>query len=340
MNCKIIVGIRRNKIVLCCWRLVWLTCLLMALNSCHHRKPRGEQAPRAELPLSSVLNYSCALSSADGFGNLTAMNQASLSEEKDRLLIHATGDDAQLSFRVTAPGRYAIYLDIGSPAPTILELFYQIQNQPLSAEHVLQTPLKAGRNQILLSIDDPQFSGFVRLDPGQVAGDYSLYSLQIFSHTPVAFLRPARPQSELAASFNASTKNLFSTKTSDAWGKIRVLHDAQVTSDANGLNVKATGIDPQLLLPEFELVGHPIVRLVLVSPAATTIQMFYKAGGQLDYDQGHSSSQAMQPGENTVYLEIPMREASGALRLDPGMAMGEYVLKEIEARATAPSDAR
>jgi hypothetical protein len=339
MNSKntITFGTRRKKMAFLASKLLLLTCLLLVMSSCHRRKSRGEQAQSTDSPVNSVLNYSCALSPTEGFGILSLKNQAASSEEKDRLLIHATGADPQLGFTVTAPGRYAIYLDLSSPAATLLELFYQVQSQPFSAEHVLQAPLKAGRNQILLSIDDPQFSGGIRLDPGQVAGDYSLYSLQVFSNAPVSFVHPARTQADLSAAFNASTKNLFSAKTSDAWGKIKPLHDAQLIADANGVTVKAAGVDAQLQLPEFELAGNPIVKIVIVSPAATTMEMFYKTGNQLDYDQGHSSSQPLQPGENTVYLEIPVRATSGVLRLDPGMVAGDYLLKEIEARASTPA---
>jgi hypothetical protein len=71
----------------------------------------------------------------------------------------------------------------------------------------------------------------------------------------------------------------------------------------------------------------------LVSPVATTVQIFYKTRDALDYDEAHSSSAPLQPGENTVFLEVPIRDAAGALRLDPGTAPGDYLLKELEVRA-------
>ena len=146
----------------------------------------------------SVLRHSCALSQTEGFGNLSVLNQATVTEERDGLLIHATGPDAQLGFRVTAAGRCGVSLDISSPAATLLELFYEVQHQPFSAERVVQTPLKTGRNQVMLLINHPQFSGGIRLDPGAIPGDFSLHSLQIFSNAPVSFVRPARLQAELA----------------------------------------------------------------------------------------------------------------------------------------------
>jgi hypothetical protein len=260
------------------------------------------------------------------------INQATLAEEKDRLVVHASGTDPQLGFTVTAPGQYAVRVEIESRVATLLELFYQVQNAPFSADHVVRSPLKPGRNQLLLEVNDPQFSGGFRLDPGQDAGDYSIYSIEVFSTTPVSFVRVPRPQAELAASFEALSQVLLTSKNNDLWGKIKATKDAQLVPEANGLTIKATGIDPGLLLPECELSGYPIVKMVLVSPVATTVQIFYKTRDALDYDEAHSSSAPLQAGENTIYLEVPIRDASGALRLDPGTAPGDYVLKEVEVR--------
>jgi hypothetical protein len=307
--------------------------LVVLCGGCHHRKMRKEQTQTADAPVTVVFSYSCALSPSEGFGDATVMNQTTLAEEKDRLRIHATGPDPQLGLSVTAPGQYAIRLDIESPVATLLELFYQVQSTPFSADHVLQSPLKPGRNQILLALNDPQFSGALRLDPGQVAGDYSIYSLEVFSTTPVSFARAPRSQADLAAAFNASSQVVLSSKASETLGKIKALKDVQLTLEANGLAIKATGNDPGLVLPECELSGHPIVKVVIVSPVATTIQMFYKTRDALDYDEGHSSSYPLHPGENTVYLEVALREAFGTLRLDPGILPGDYLLKEFEVRA-------
>jgi hypothetical protein len=315
-------------------RLLLLIALLAVGTACHHRKPRTEQPQIAETPPVSVLNYSCALSAVEGFKNLTVINQATLAEEKDRLVVHATGTDAQLGFSVNPPAaQYAIRLDIESPAATLLELFYQVQNAPFSADHAVRSPLKPGRNQLLIELNDPHFSGGLRLDPGQDAGDYSIYSIEMFSATPVSFVRRPRPQVELAASFDVLSQVLLSSKNNELWGKIKAINDAQLVPGANGLTIKATGIDPALLLPACELSGYPIVKMVLVSPIATTSQVFYKTRDALDYDEAHNVSAALQPGENIIYLEVPIRDASGALRLDPGTAPGDYLLKELEVRA-------
>jgi hypothetical protein len=324
----------RKGIAGLCGRVLLLIALLLAGNACHRRKAARPQTPSVGSPMISALSFSCALSPAEGFGDLTTLNQATLAEEKDRLLIRATGTDTQLGFRVTPSARFAISLDIGSPAATVVELFYQVQNQSYSAEHVVQAPLKAGRNRLLLSVDDPLFSGGIRLDPGQIAGDYSLYSLQIFSHAPVSFVRPVKPQAELAASFDASTATtLFFAKSSEDLAKIKALGDVLLVVDPRGLMARALGTDPALLLPEFDLNGQPIVKIVIASPAATSLQIFYKTRDQLDYDPAHATIFPLQSGENTIYIEIPVRNATGALRLDPGTVAGDYLLREIEARA-------
>jgi len=314
--------------------------LLVLGSACDHRKPQAEQTEAPPPPVTSVLSYSCVLAPGEGLGILSVLHQATLAEEKDRLLIQATGPDAQLGFRVTAEGRHAVSLDITSPGETVLELFYEVRNiyqdptQPFSAEHVLSAPLKSGRNQLLLLIDHPKFSGGVRLDPGQLPGEYSLHSLQVFSNVAVSFVQQATPQADLGAGFNESTKIFFSAKTNGGWGMIEALNDAQLAPGQNGLTVKATGTDPQLLLPEFDLSGPPIVKVVIVSPAATILQIFSRTKSGLDYHEERSAREPLKPGENTVYLKMPMSDASGVLRLDPGAVAGNYLLKELEVRAS------
>lgn len=322
------------------WRLFAAISLLLWGNACDRRERQQEQPQTAPTPLTSVLSYSCAFSPEDGVG-IFSLNQATVAKERDQLRIHATGPDAQLGFRVTAAGRNAVRLDISSPGETLLELFYQVRNiyqdpaQPFSAEHVVQTQLKSGRNEVLLLIDDPRFNGGLRLDPGQIPGVYSLHSLQVFSNVAVSFVERAMPQAELAESFNESTEILFSAKTNGGWGTIKALNDAQLITNGDELRVNATGTDAQLLLPEFELSGNPIVKVVIVSPAATILQLFCRTKSGLDYQEGRSARQPLEPGENTVYLKVPVRDASSPLRLDPGAVAGNYLLKELEIRASA-----
>ena len=319
-------------------RLLVPIALLIACSACDHRETRKEQTAAA--PVTSVFSYSCALTPADGLEILSVLNDATMTEEKDRLIIRANGPDAQLGFRVTTEGRRAVSLDITSPGDTLLELFYQVrniyqdQNNPFSAKHVLTAALKSGRNQLLLLIDDPQFGGGLRLDPGQIPGDYSLHSLQVYSDTAVSFAHKVVPQAELEASFNKSSKIVFSAKTNGAWGLIKPLNDAQLVAEENGLSVTATGGDPQLLLPELELGGDQIIKVVLVSPAATVLQLFCKTQSGLDYNEARSTSQPLASGENTVYLKVPAPNASGALRLDPGAVAGNYLLKDLEFRSS------
>ena len=317
--------------------------LLIVCSACERRETRKEQSETAAAPVTSVLSNWCALTPADGLEILSVLNEATIAEEKESVLIRATGPDAQLGFRVTAEGRHAFSLDITSPGETVLELFYQVRNlyqdpnQPFSAKHVLQAPLKSGRNQLLLLIDDPHFNGGLRLDPGQLPGDYSLHSLQVYSSIAVSFVHRVTPQAELAATFTGSPKIVFSAKTNAAWGLFKGLNDVQLVTDDKGLSVNATGTDPQLMLPEFELSGNPIVKVVLVSPAATTMQLFYRTQSGLDYNEARSSSQSLESGENTVYLRVSGPDAAGALRLDPGAVAGNYLLKDLEARTSAES---
>lgn len=303
-----------------------------------------EQVPEARINTApeppnrqTVLGESVAISAEHGAANLTAGAQVTIEPTGDRILIRATGEDPQLTFGVIgAAGRITtIYLDIESPAATVLDLFHQVESLPFSQEHVISSPTKKGRNRLLFQITEPRFSGWLQLDPGRVAGEYAIRSLVVFSDRPMSFIGPARSQAELAAAFEASTTSLFAARTVEAFASFQPLKDATLEPGPDGLAVNAGGIDSSLLLPEVEAIQPAIIKVVIVSPVETPVQIFYKVAGRAEYTEAYSHSQPLKVGENTIYLEHNEPETTGQMRLDPGNAPGNYIVKDLEVRATS-----
>ena len=264
----------------------------------------------------------------------TAVN-ATLTGGQGQLQMAATDADPQLMLpALQVSGAIALMLDLEAPAATRLELFYQTkQAAQFSGERIVAALLQPGRNQILLEVNDPDFNGLLRLDPGQVAGSYKIRSAVVFAGTAISATLPQRPPEDLAAAFAATTNVVYAAQTPDDLARFTPVQQVEISPDAKGAKLKSTGEDPALLLPAFKI-GQPIVmKVVISSPAATVLQLFYKHSGQPEYVPAQMQSANLVPGENTIYLEVNDPEATGALRLDPGTEAGEYLLHSVEARS-------
>lgn len=321
-------------------------CLALSVVGCHReRTPLLPPAEPPASPLMTAFNYSSEISPASGLSYFLAHNEAELKVDYDRILVHSTGDDPNFTIQTSATSgtRWVFQVDIGSPINTHLEVFYQVGYAPFSTDHMVRSPLKIGRNRLLFELNEPNFTGALRVDPGERAADYSLYSIAVFSIAPVNFVRRTQSQDELAALFKetqqgktprgkTSNSALFSIRNAADQANVQPLQDLALNPGANGLGIQATGTDASLLLPEFDVEKGAVARIVIVAPAPTMLQIFYKVGGQIEYDQAHSYTQPIKSGENTVYLHIEAN-AAGQLRFDPGLEPGKYLLKELEFRA-------
>ncbi|HSH39781.1 MAG TPA: hypothetical protein VK993_13470 [Chthoniobacterales bacterium] len=309
-----------------------------AFSGCSREEvPTEERSTVAATPKkpSPVFAESVAISATRGVNSLNTANQASIAVIDRAIRVSATGDDPQLTVGISGArgGSTAVYLDFDSPAASALELYYQVANVPFSADHVIATSTKQGRNQILLQVDDPRFSGWLRLDLGQIAGEYTIHSIVVLSDHPLSLVAPPRPQAELAASFEASVSSVWAARTPDVFDEFKPVKDVDIQTAPEGLALKANGADPSLLLPEFDARQPVIIKVVVISPTDTALQLFYKIEGQTDYSEPQSYSQPLKIGANTIYLEHNEPRTSAPLRLDPGMSPGNYLLNDIEVRA-------
>ena len=322
--------------------------LMLGVVGCHRSRPTALSVtqPPAPLSLATAFNYTSEITPWNGLAYFQAWRQIEPRQTGGRILLRSTGDDPSFVLQVspTSGSRWLFQLRIGSPIETHLEVFYQVGDSPFSPEHMLRFPLKIGRNKVAFELAEPGFTGALRVDPGEKAAGYSIYSITVSSPNPVSFVRRMRSQEELARIFQRPAQahvpgrrdpndQLLVIKSPAEQATVQPLKNVVLKPGLAGLEIEASNEDPSCLLPPFDLKTGTIAKVVIVSPRPTAFQVFYKVRDQIEYDQAHSYTQPLNAGENTIYFEQTDQDAVGSLRLDPGMEPGKYLLKELEFRA-------
>lgn len=108
-------------------------------------------------------------------------------------------------------------------------------------------------------------------------------------------------------------------------------HQLEVKPVRDGLLLRATGNDPSLELNfDAETGGDPLlVRLALNSPRDTELQIFYTTPESADFSAEHKISKKIRRGKNELLFRLPHPRTGGRIRLDPGMADGDYLLHSL-----------
>lgn len=98
-----------------------------------------------------------------------------------------------------------------------------------------------------------------------------------------------------------------------------------------GLLLRASGNDPTLELNFAAETGSDplLVSLSLDSPRDTELQMFYTTPESAEFSPEHAIKAKIRKGENDLLFRLPHPRTAGRLRLDPGMASGDYLLRSL-----------
>ncbi len=328
-----------QQTLILCWFLVLLASLV--LTACE-RGPDETDLPAAAQPKvtkNETLTSSLSLLES-GATAIVAGGEATLRMLPVGVAVEAKGNDPQLILPpLQTPGSsVTLRVAVEAPVDTTLELYFQTKSAPqFSTEKVIGAAIKEGQNNVLIRLDDPQFNGQLRLDPGQSPGRYVISALEIFAAKPLQIARLARSQEELAAAFEKFPGVLFSASTPAELQSIQAGKEVVVRTEA-GFTAVASGTDPGLLLPEFPGAGVPLlVHITINSPAQTTLQMFYLKKGQSEYVESQTASYELKAGRNSLFLELPEAGWTGRLRIDPGMVPGDYTIESIVIKAAQSS---
>jgi hypothetical protein len=107
-----------------------------------------------------------------------------------------------------------------------------------------------------------------------------------------------------------------------------------VARDNDALRIAYGG--GQLLLPELEVPRGtwPVVRLEVDAPADTSCMLEFLTRRFTDYSRNARSVQRpVTKGPNVVYIKLRVPDLVGRLRLQPGLAAGDYLIRSLEVRA-------
>jgi len=98
------------------------------------------------------------------------------------LQIHAS-DDPQIllpRLEVTGNDKWMVHVQISSPSDTDIQIFYDTtKHAPFDEAHSVRKPIRKGDNDVTIEISDSNFGGNLRLDPGDMAGDYAIKLIEV-----------------------------------------------------------------------------------------------------------------------------------------------------------------
>jgi hypothetical protein len=127
-------------------------------------------------------------STANGFDDLVPLENVSVTRTADGLRIHALTNDPSLRLshlKVPTGAGIIVHIRIASSTATNLQVFYNYStNRDFDEDHSVRKAIRKGDNDVAVEIADPDFKDSLRLDPGDVAGDYLLTLLEVRAAAP------------------------------------------------------------------------------------------------------------------------------------------------------------
>ena len=123
-------------------------------------------------------NVVLSVKTSEQFAVIKPYDQAVLTIQPNGLKITAQGSDPAVLLPSFPTEEAVAEVIMDSPADTTFQLFYRLPGEiRYSQSSSINVPIKAGKNTVYVEL--PASIGVLRLDPGQVSGDYLLESLQV-----------------------------------------------------------------------------------------------------------------------------------------------------------------
>jgi hypothetical protein len=139
--------------------------------------PQKSQADLAKTFAASTEILS-SLKTPEQFAAVKPYAAVNLTPQSDGLRITATGNDPAILLPAFSGAEAIAEIIIDSPADSTFQLFYRLPGMTNFSETCsVRAPIKAGKNTVYVRL--PAWIGALRLDPGQVQGEYLLESVQV-----------------------------------------------------------------------------------------------------------------------------------------------------------------
>ncbi len=118
-----------------------------------------------------------------GYGGLKALHQVSLLSREDGLSLRSQGCDPHFAlplFNFSPEKELIVKIDITSPKDTVLQLYYATKSVPhYSEKQSIRKRITKGNNVVFIKLPSRNFTGRLRLDPGEIVGEFLLHSIEI-----------------------------------------------------------------------------------------------------------------------------------------------------------------
>ena len=112
---------------------------------------------------------------------LIPANQVGITHGDDHIRLELTGNDPYLYLSPLDASlqRAVMKIDIDAPGHSILQIFYVTSDHSdYAEERSVRVPIYRGRNKLLVELP-PGVAGRLRLDPGEIPGEYRLYRIEL-----------------------------------------------------------------------------------------------------------------------------------------------------------------
>lgn len=139
------------------------------------------QKPQPELAqmFSAATGELSSVKTSEEFAKIRPYKQVTLSPQSDGLKITATGGEPGVLLPPFRGERAIAEIVIDSPADTTLRLLYRFPGQAsYNPIFSITVPIKMGKNTIYAELPGPGRIAVLRLNPGEVPGEYVLRSFQ------------------------------------------------------------------------------------------------------------------------------------------------------------------
>ncbi|MEN3369765.1 MAG: hypothetical protein V7609_1908 [Verrucomicrobiota bacterium] len=169
----------------------WLLAILVALSvGCN--APENEPTvassptPASSSPAASPAESSPAiltLSPANGFEGVTQGGNTTISRTSEGLGVQSAADPYILLPRlpVTAKPPLSVRIQFVNPVPPLVQIFYDTKEHRdgWDEPHSVRKPTQKGQDDITIDITDSAFGGRIRVDPGDLGGEYVIKLIEV-----------------------------------------------------------------------------------------------------------------------------------------------------------------
>ena len=237
----------------------------------------------------------------------------------------------------------AIVPKLGALAERVKQTGYGWIIAPHSATAAINLLKKLAQRREIVADMQHQLAGFRHITPAQNASVYralfepylnrpSLWPTPPLHHLSSYAGSPPETDGKVREKFLAAGGPATSMLANDGCLKLVPLNHLSIQLEPV-LILHATGNDPHLLLPPLSPPAdkYSILRIDITSPANTMLQIFYSTAGKSGFAEENSITKFLRHGRNEeIYIELLKADLSAPLRFDPGVALGDYILHDIE----------